>query len=59
MAGWRFERGEAGGEGDVEEGSGWEREEFMVGLDEQGGKVVPPDLGVHGLGNVSLRNKSR
>ena len=54
VTGWRLESGEAGGEGDVQEGSGGEGEEFVVGFDEEGGEVVPADLGVHGLSSVSV-----
>lgn len=39
VAGWGFEGGEAGGEGDVQEGCGGEGEEGVVGLEEEVGEV--------------------
>jgi len=45
----RFQGGEAGREGDVEEGPAWERVEVVVGANEEGGEVVPAAGGVVAL----------
>lgn len=50
VAGGRFEGGETGGEGDVEEGDGGEGEEVVVGGCEEGGEGGPAGWGVEGLG---------
>lgn len=49
MAEGCLERGEAGGECDVEEWSGREGEEGVVGLDEEGCQVLPAGGRVEGL----------
>lgn len=49
VAGGGFECGEAGGEGDVEEGRGGEGEQGMVGVEEEGGEVGVAGGGEEGL----------
>ena len=39
----------------MEEGSCGEREEFMVGVDEEPGEVVPPSFGIQFLSPVSIQ----
>ena len=53
VAGGSFECGEPGGEGDVEEGDGWEGEELVVGLHEEVGEHGPAGGGVELLHDIS------
>jgi hypothetical protein len=57
MAGWCFEGGEAGAEGDVEKGSWRERVEVVEGGEEFVGEDVPAIWGVEGLDGDYVSNK--